>query len=191
MTETMPVMKSRPYQLVNRDQPFATIIPVAYVPVDIDDPGVITRDCESLSEILEAVMATSALYQILEDEYGSLEAVADNAEWIGCEDTLYSVYSANQSLMQEFAEAYKGEPASEFELIWADSVLQEVERHPRQYANVNAEAIIEHLKDEYELKPCPNYGAVWCRKEQVEARAPRVSSTQEWDKLEEEDGTPY
>ena len=93
--------------------------------------------------------------------------------------------------MQEFAETYEGETASEFKLIWSDSVLAEVERLPRQYANVNVEAVIEQLEDQYELKPCPTNGAVWVRKSQVEAQAPRVSSTDEWEKLEDEDGSPY
>jgi hypothetical protein len=188
MTNAPGVATSRQYQLENRDQPFASLIPVAYVPVDIDDPGAISRECDSLAELMEAVMATSALYQILEDEYGSLEEVAANAEWIGSDDTLYSVYSGNTSLMQEFAETFAGETAGEFPTIWADSVLQEVERRPRQYANVNVEAVIEQLEDQYELKPCPTNGAVWVRKAQVEAQAPRASSAQGFAVLEEVDG---
>ena len=191
MTNAPGVATSRQYQLENRDQPFASLIPVAYVPVDIDDPAAISRDCESLSDMMEAVMATSALYQILVDEYGSLEAVAENADWIGIEDNLFSVLTSDTGLMQEFAETYEGETASELRFLWSDSVLAEVERLPRQYANVNVEAVIKQLADQYELKPCKTHGAVWVRKSQVEAQTPRVSSADEWEKLEAEDGSDY
>ena len=60
MTNAPGVTSTRQYKLVNRDQPFASVIPVAYVPVDIDDPGAISTNVETLPELMEAVMATAA-----------------------------------------------------------------------------------------------------------------------------------
>jgi hypothetical protein len=175
-------IKSRAYQVQNGNYILPELIPLAYGEGTIEflDPD----DFEYPSQYYEALKAQCAL---IEEVFESQEQLDE-----GCsaEEDGWSFCSNHPLVLQEFAEIWKDERASDEYLFefFQDSVANEFQRFKKQYEKYDLDEVISAYVGMYSLVPDENGGANWRRDVGGTAAPVRATSAVE---EEVEDGSEY
>jgi hypothetical protein len=175
-------IKSRAYQMTSGNYILPELIPLAYGEGTIEylDPD----EFDAPSQYYEAMKAQCALIEEVFESEDQLNEAANLS------DDGWSFYSDHPLVVQEFAEIWEGERASDeclFE-FFRDSVAEEFGRRPKEYGSYDLDSVVEACKGQYVLIPDETAGAYWKRLPQGSEGPVRVQSAVE---EETEDGSEY
>jgi hypothetical protein len=175
-------IKSRAYQVQNGNYILPELIPLAYGEgmIELFDPD----DFDTPSKYYEAMEAQCAFIEELFESGEQLDeaCTAEEDGWSFCSD--------HPLVLQEFAEIWKDERASDEYLFefFQDSVAAEFDRRPKEYDKHDLDEVISAYVGMYSLVPDENGGANWKRDVGGTASPVRVDTTVE---EEAEDGSEY
>jgi hypothetical protein len=175
-------IKSRAYQMTSGNLILPELIPLAYGEGIIEHLDI--EDFEYPSQYYEAMKAQCALIEeVFESEDQLNEATSATEDG-------WSFFSDHPLVLQEFAEVWRDERASDeclFE-FFQDSVANEFQRFKKQYERHDLDEVISAYVGMYSLVPDENGGANWRRDVGGTAAPVRVQSAAE---EEVEDGSEY
>jgi hypothetical protein len=175
------VIPGRAYQMTSGNYVLPELLPLAYGEGTIEffDP----EDFEYPSQYYEAMEAQCALIEEIFESGDQLNEACSATE------DGWSFYSNHPLVLQEFAEIWKDERASDESLFefFQDSVVNEFKRFPKQYERHDLDEVISAYVGMYSLVPDENGGANWRRDVGGSAAPVRVETTVE----EDVDGSDY
>jgi hypothetical protein len=176
------VIPGRAYQMTSGNYVLPELLPLAYGEgmiefLDIDD-------FDQPSQYYEAMKAQCALIEEVFESEDQLNEAATFSE------DGWSFYSDHPLVLQEFAEIWKDERASDECLFhfFRESVAEEFRRFQKQYSKYDLDDVAEACKGQYVLIPDEKAGAYWKRLPQGSEGPVRVQSAVE---EETEDGSEY
>jgi hypothetical protein len=177
------VIPGRAYQIQSGNYILPELIPLAYGEGTIEylDPD----EFDAPSQYYEAMKAQCALIEEVFESEDQLNEAANLS------DDGWSFYSDHPLVLQEFAEIWEGERASDeclFE-FFRDSVANEFQRFKKQYDKHDLDEVISAYVGMYSLVPDENGGANWRR--DVGGTAAPVRATSAVEEEEVEDGSEY